>query len=72
MDLTISDLGKRILARDLFKLVPCSSAAVNEFLGKPGGYEEMYETIKPFCPGDPKYYLVVDKISFTMLGKEKK
>jgi len=67
VDITVRDLGRRILARDLFKLVPCHSEAVEEFLGRPGSYEQIFAAIKPFCPGDPKYYLVVDRNSLPCL-----
>lgn len=69
VDSTVVDLGKRILARDLFKLVPARSEDVEELLAKPDGYQRIYDSIKPFCKGDPKYYLVVDRGKFSMLSE---
>jgi hypothetical protein len=69
MDRTVSDLGRRIRERDLLKLVPCSSHQVREFLTMPEAFERVYEAIGPYCPGDPRYYLYVDKYSFTMLSR---
>jgi uncharacterized protein len=70
-DATLRDLGRRILARDLFKLVPCRREAVAEFVRRPGAYELIYDAIKPFCPGDPHYYLIVDELDFSMFCKKK-
>jgi len=71
VDLTVEDLGRRILARDLFKIVPCTTEQADEILGRQGGYEEIYDAIKPFCPGNPRYYLVVDRGVFGMFCSRK-
>ena len=68
-DATVKDIGRRILSRDLFKMVPCESQAVDEFIGQPEGFKKIYRAIKPFCPGDPRYYLVVDRLHFSMFAK---
>ncbi len=67
VDDTVRDLGLRILSRDLFKIVPCSSEKVNEFLINEHSHERLYDAIKPFCPGERQYYLYVDKLEFRML-----
>ncbi len=68
VDETVRDLARRIVSRDLFKIVRAPSDKVNAFLRREGGYEEIYETIKPYCPGAPEYYLVVDTPRFSMLS----
>jgi HD superfamily phosphohydrolase len=71
MDPTVRDLGHRILSRDLFKLVPCGSSEIEDYLGRPESYDRIFAAIKPFCTGDPRYYLVVDRISFKMFGSDR-
>jgi hypothetical protein len=72
VDDTLRDLGQRILARDLFKLVPCPSENVRDFLQKQEGHEQVYRAIQPFCPGKPAFYLVVDTGSFSVFAEDKK
>jgi uncharacterized protein len=71
MDPTAQDLARRILERDLFKLVPCAYRRVNEFLRREDGYEKIHNAIRPFCPGPPEFYLWIDVLRFTMLGDRK-
>ncbi len=67
-DRTVQDLALRIIARDLFKLVPVSSARVNDFLRKDEGNDQLYTTIgKQFA--EPKYYLIKDVSRFNMLSE---
>jgi hypothetical protein len=40
-------------------------------LARSEGYDRIFSAIKPFCPGEPRYYLVVDRISFNMFGQSK-
>lgn len=70
MDRTVADLGRRILERDLLKVVPCSPQRVRDFLMTPDAFERVYEAIRPYCPGDPRDYLYVDMYSFTMLSRK--
>lgn len=70
-DVTVTDLGKRIIARDLFKIVPTKSQVIDEFIGQPEGFEKIYAAIKPFCAGNPRYYLVVDRLHFNMFAKNR-
>jgi uncharacterized protein len=67
-DDTVRDLAVRISARDLFKLVRVSSDRLNKYFRTPQALERMYEAIKPYCPGDPEYYLVLDETEFQMLA----
>lgn len=71
IDATASDLGKRLLARDLFKQVPCSTAQIDDFLSQKDGYQILADVIKPFCRGNPDYYYLVDKGSFSMFHLNK-
>lgn len=71
VDVTVRDLGRRILSRDLFKLVPCTTEEVEEFLGRTGSQDEMFDAIKPFCRGDPRYYLHVDRPRFKLFSSKK-
>jgi HD superfamily phosphohydrolase len=68
MDPTAQDLARRILERDLLKLVPCPPRKVNEFLRRQEGYDRIYDVIARFCPGPPEFYLLVDVSPFTMLA----
>jgi uncharacterized protein len=70
-DITLCDLGKRILARDLFKLIPCDRERVAEFVSRPDGYSRIYEAIKPYCAGKPEYYLVRDDVPFDMFCRKR-
>jgi HD superfamily phosphohydrolase len=68
MDATARDLARRVVERDLFKLVPCVDRRVNEFLRREDGYDRLYDAIRPYCPGPPQFYLWVDVSRFTMLS----
>ena len=70
MDETVLDLGKRILERNLFKLVPCSSEKVSDFLTKGDGHQRIYDAIQPFCRGEKEYYLVVDEPELSILCED--
>ena len=72
MDITVRDLGQRILGRDLFKLVPCESRKVNEFLRKPGSHESLRDAVEPFWAGKKEYYLIVDTASVSMFSDSPK
>lgn len=72
MDPTVRDIGQRILARDLFKMVPCSHEKVNEFLRRHDSRERIYDAIQPYCPGKREYYLIEDTMKFSMLSAHEK
>jgi hypothetical protein len=67
MDATVRDLGRRIIERDLFKVVPVSSNKVRDFLMTPSAYERLYAVVQRYAPGEARYYLYVDRYSFQML-----
>ncbi len=69
-DLTAKDLAQRITSRDLFKIIPCPSDSVSNFLLQDDGYSLIYNAINTFCPGRPEYYLVVDNIEFSMFSNK--
>jgi uncharacterized protein len=68
-DDTSRDLAQRILARDLFKLVPVGSDQVADFLAKPEKREALYGAIKPYVPGPSQYYMIVDRTRFDMFSR---
>ncbi|HEX5273201.1 MAG TPA: hypothetical protein VFW33_22045, partial [Gemmataceae bacterium] len=68
MDATVRDLGRRIIDRDLFKVVPASPRKVRDFLMAPSAFERLYAVIRRYAPGEPRYYLYVDRYSFEMLA----
>jgi uncharacterized protein len=70
IDIVLEDLGQRILYRTLFKAVKASSERINEYLTDGDKKKKIYDAIKPYCLGDPKYYLVVDRVKFEMLSEE--
>jgi hypothetical protein len=70
VDPTIRDLARRIISRDLFKLVPCSSSRISDFLRKDGGEEQIYNIIGKHLP-EPRYYLIKDVSKFSMLSEQK-
>jgi len=68
-DPTFSDLAKRILARDLYKQVPCSAQKLQQFLSQPNAHEKIQKAVSPYIPGDVKFYYFVDNSSFKMFSK---
>ncbi len=69
VDPIVKDLSQRILSRDLFKMVPVSTEEVEQFLINEHSYEKLHQAMKPFCPGDPQYYLVRDDYDFTFFNE---
>jgi HD superfamily phosphohydrolase len=67
-DVTVRDLAKRISARDLFKNVRISGDRLNRYFRTPQALERLHEAIKPYVPGDPEYYLVLDETEFQMMA----
>src|SRR5581483_9341792 len=68
-DDTVRDLARRITSRDLFKRVRVLSDRLQRFLLQPHAQEEIHEVVKPFCPGDPEFYVIVDQAEFEMLSE---
>jgi len=71
-DPTLSDLGKRLLSRNLFKTVPCSRTKVSDFLQEPDSQQKLQDTIKSFCKGEKEFYVVSDTPSFEMFASQDK
>jgi hypothetical protein len=69
VDDTLQDLAVRILARDLFKIVPCNSRKINNFLRKKDAYPQIHTAIRPYCRGITDYYLYVDTVKFSMFSE---
>jgi HD superfamily phosphohydrolase len=69
-DPTAADLAQRIISRDLFKIVPVRPRQLDLFLDKPDARQILYKAIKPFCVGEPEYYLVEDTVEFNMMSKD--
>lgn len=67
-DSVLSDLGSRILTRNLFKMIPCTPDRVREFMQNGDWHERLLAAIRPFCPGEPKYYLAVDYTSVSFFS----
>ncbi len=69
-DSTLRDLALRIRSRDLFKRIPVSTDVLSRYLRTEHAREQLYEAIKPFVPGDPRYYLLHDEAQFSMLASD--
>lgn len=67
-DPIVRDLAQRVLSRDLFKIVPIPPPRIRDFLQWEHAYEQIYAAMKPFCPGDPRHYLVRDDYSVTFFN----
>ncbi len=70
-DRTLSDLAKRIISRDLFKLVPIPEERLKEFLMGREAHDRIHEAVKPYCAGEPHYYVHIDHATFGMLSGKK-
>jgi uncharacterized protein len=70
MDETLRDIGGRLLTRDLFKRVSCDGQRALQFLAKPNGRDRVYDALRKYCRGDPKYYLVEEHVEFRMLAEK--
>jgi len=67
IDITVADLARRIVARDLFKLVPCAPKRLCAFIVQPGAYERLHHVLTAYTRGDAQYYVYVDESSFEIL-----
>lgn len=65
-DATVADLARRIIERDLFKLVPCAQDRLYEFLQKQDAHQRLHDAVSPFCVGKREYYVHIDNASFRM------
>lgn len=71
VDETLTDLGRRILSRDLFKVVPCSPDRVGNFLQTENAYERIYRAIEPYAPGNREFYLIYDPVSISFFSEDR-
>lgn len=67
IDPTANDLARRIMARDLFKLVPCEPKRLSSFMLREDAYERLYSVVGSYCQGDVSYYVSVDSADFNVL-----
>jgi HD superfamily phosphohydrolase len=67
VDVTLADLARRIVERDLFKVVPCKESQLSAFLERADAKERLCAVVGGFCLGDPDFYFHVDKVSIKML-----
>jgi HD superfamily phosphohydrolase len=65
-DATVADLARRIIERDLFKIVPCGQDRLYEFLQKQDAHQRLHDAVSPFCVGKKEYYVHIDNASFKM------
>lgn len=69
-DPTACDLARRLLERDLFKVVPVERSKLEEFLMQKDAHERIAAAVNPFCPGIADFYYFVDHSSFRMLSED--
>lgn len=69
VDVTLADLAQRIVARDLFKMVPCSGDEVSEFMNKQNAQELLKDAVSPYCAGESSFYYFIDRAKFQMLSE---
>jgi hypothetical protein len=69
-DDTARDIASRLQARDLFKMVPCSSNQISDFHTSPENIERLYAVVQKYVPGLAKYYLVIDRVRFELLSND--
>ena len=63
-DPILSDLARRIIERDLFKLVPCSGSSVQKIIRESKGHDALKDAVKGICPvagAEECYYQVDDR-----------
>ena len=65
------DLGRRILARDLFKQILVEPARLENFMRRDDWKERLLRAIGPYCKGESKYYLIKDTIEFSMISNDR-
>jgi len=67
-DRTGQDLAQRLLARNLFKQVPCSSHALKRFRME-HDVSVLEDAIKKHCPGEPKFYYLYEEAFCQLVSK---
>lgn len=66
VDATMADLAQKIIARDLFKQVPCDPGRLENFLSRPDSHERLKDAVSPYSVGDSEYYVHLDRATFRM------
>jgi hypothetical protein len=69
-DVTLADLARRIVSRDLFKIVPCAQGKLEEFIQKHDARDLLYEAVSQFVPGDKSYYVHLDNAVIKMFCED--
>lgn len=69
-DPTATDLARRIIARDLFKRVPCQQERLDAFVIRDDAYRRLRDEVQPYCEGDAAYYVYIDNPGFKMLSDD--
>lgn len=67
-DRTGQDLAQRLLGRNLFKQVPCSSQSIKRFRMEHDG-AALEDAIKKHCPGEPQYYYLYEEARCRLLSR---
>ena len=65
-DPTLQDLARRIVARDLFKMVPFPEEPLREFLLREEAHSRLHDAVAPYSPGKKEYYIYIDRAGFEM------
>lgn len=68
-DETVKDLARRILSRDLLKHVALD-VPLTEFLDSPEYLSRVAKVVRDFVPGEPKYYVHVDRPSYPVWSED--
>jgi HD superfamily phosphohydrolase len=68
-DVVAVDLAQRIVRRELFKVVPLPPQRVVEIAADEDTMDRIRHAVQRFCPGDPAYYVHVDRESFEMFSR---
>jgi HD superfamily phosphohydrolase len=69
-DPTATDLARRIMARDLFKQVPCQKERLEAFVIREDAYQLLHKEVQPYCQGDASYYVYIDNPDFKMFSDD--
>lgn len=67
-DPTIAELARRVIARDLFRVVPVDSERLDEFFVDGEAYARLHSAVAPYSQGDPKFFAYFDRSHFRMFS----
>jgi uncharacterized protein len=68
-DQTVAELARRIVARDLFKIVPCPEERLQEFLLREDAHQKLHEAVSLFSTGKSEFFIYVDNATFEMFSR---